>query len=106
MYTDQSGRLEEFSIRSVAKPVLDALGKAVRSPSSEALIEIVELLQTLPITSEEFALASSRIRNARRYLAEQEVAASRWEIRTLTQQIHRLSDAEAYNGRSRNRSGR
>lgn len=50
---------------------------------AESLQDLGALLETLPLTSGEFATAHNRIRNARRYLQASEPGAARYELRLL-----------------------
>ena len=51
----------------------------IRSDLTEAIL----LLETLPLSMEEFGRARNRLWNAGRYLRSAEFCAARWELRTL-----------------------
>ncbi|NLS92120.1 MAG: hypothetical protein GXX96_08060 [Planctomycetaceae bacterium] len=86
-HSDAVGPLQE-----VFRPVLTALGRVVNQVSLNRtddgeLYELQVLLETLPLSTDQFGLACVRLQNAQRYLASQEQGAARWELNTLRQQL-------------------
>ena len=59
----------------------------------DSLERIRENLESLPLATEEFDLAKSRIRNARRYLDSGETGAARYEVRMLIRGLNEHLDA-------------
>ena len=76
-------------------------GKAADNPN-EDLILIESFLDSLPLATDEYGLAQSRIRNARRYFQAHEVGAARCELRLLMCSLrHRFADRVAVEPRRR-----
>ena len=46
------------------------------------------LIETLPLSTDDFALFCSRLQNAQAYLAEAETGAAMWELETLVKRLH------------------
>jgi len=68
---------QNATIESVFRPVLSSLARLARQvhdgrDTSSDVNELRVLLETLPLSSEQFALACNRLRNAHRYLQAQE----------------------------------
>ncbi|MCZ7526575.1 MAG: hypothetical protein M5U14_09490 [Acidimicrobiia bacterium] len=59
------------------------------------LYELQVLLETLPLSTDQFGLACVRLQNAQRYLVSEEHGAARWELNTLRQQLRLQLEAEA-----------
>ena len=57
------------------------------SSGNAEMDELRGLLETLPLTTEEFGLATNRLANAHRYVKAREAGAARWELNTLRQQL-------------------
>ena len=49
----------------------------------EELVEVRNLLDSLPLATNEYATAANRLRNAHRYLTSQERGAARYELNLL-----------------------
>ena len=65
------------SLRKLAGEDLEAAGW------KERLTDAAMLLESLPLTTSEFSVATNRLNNARRYLASNEHGAARYELRLL-----------------------
>ena len=81
------------TLESVYDPVLAELEKLIRlvrsgTTSTADFNDAFFLLETLPLTSDEFGIARLRLINAKRYRDAKENGASRWEIRTVMLQLH------------------
>ena len=68
--------------------VLSSLGRLAQKiqqaqPCERELDELQMLLETLPLTSDEFGVACDRLRNAQRFLQKGEGGAARWELNAL-----------------------
>jgi hypothetical protein len=61
------------------------------------------LLETLPLSTDEFGLACNRLTNAKRYLQSSEIGAAMWELRALRQQLQNRADAQPCEPRARRR---
>jgi hypothetical protein len=61
------------------------------------------LLETLPLSADEFGLACNRLTNAKRYLQSNEPGAAMWELNALKQQLQNRADAQPYEPRARRR---
>lgn len=53
------------------------------------LMEARHLLESLPLTTSDFAVAANRIRNSLRFLVSDEPGAALWELRTLLSWLRR-----------------
>ena len=53
------------------------------------LMEARHLLESLPLTTSDFAIAANRIRNSLRFLISDEPGAALWEVRTLLTRLRR-----------------
>jgi hypothetical protein len=53
------------------------------------LMEARHLLESLPLTTSDFAVAANRIRNSLRFLVSDEPGAALWEVRTLLSWLRR-----------------
>ena len=83
---------EGSSVGAVFDAVLKTLSRLARRIVSEAgtceiLADLMISLESLPLTSEEFVLARSRMQNACRYLRSDERGAARWELNALFRQL-------------------
>ncbi len=106
MHSQQS---HATSLESVYRPVLSAISRAVQRVrhNADALNgtdELISLLETLPLSSDEFGLATVRLRNAERYLESSETGAAIWEFTTLQNQLRALAQAKTREPRRRRRS--
>ena len=86
------------SIRQEFCQVADRVEKSIRKGSSEfgELLHLADLLESLPLSTEEFNVAQNRVRNASRYLRSGERGAAQYELRMLfgsIRQTSRLADA-------------
>jgi hypothetical protein len=61
------------------------------------------LLETLPLSTDEFGLACNRLTNTKRYLQANELGAAGWELRALRQQLQNRADAQPCEPRARRR---
>jgi hypothetical protein len=60
-----------------------AVGRARDDANIQALAEAAHLLEALPLSTGEFAVASNRLGNARRYLDAGERGAAQYEVQLL-----------------------
>ena len=87
-------REEAHSLYDLFSPMLGLLGRVVEQVrggghGDEELEALRELLAGLPLTTEEFGLASTRMGNAHRYVKAHEHGAARWELNALRGQLQR-----------------
>jgi hypothetical protein len=72
------------SFRVFSQIISRAIDKLRRKIDVEdELTKAQVLLETLPLSTEEFGIAASRMRNADRYLRSQEYGAANWELIAL-----------------------
>lgn len=74
------------------QPILNALSAIMQQLGRGAFAnnstdDLQDMLESLPISTDVFGIASNRIRNARRYLASNEFGAARWELNAMRQQL-------------------
>ena len=65
---------------------------------SDDFPEVLQLLESLPMATDEFGLATNRLKNARRYLQSREPGGARWELAALLDSLrleHDAASAEA-----------
>ena len=60
--------------------------------NGDDLLEVLAMLNALPMNTSEFGLAVTRLKNARRYLVANEPGAARWELRMLLVSIRDRDD--------------
>ena len=89
---------EATTLESIFRPVITALARFVTrrqkgQDTQEQINEMSVLLETLPLSSEEFGLACNRLRKAQRYLKLSERGAAMWELTALERQITCEPDA-------------
>lgn len=94
------------TIESSFQPVLNRIALALHrlDGNTQSLDHIDDLrahLETVPMASDEFGVASNRLRNARRYLESSETGAARWELGILKQQLLRCAFANTREPRRR-----
>ena len=83
-------------IRSALEPLLQ---KSFTLTECLRLTESVgELLQTLPLPSDEYCVATNRVSNARRYFESAEAGAAKWELRMLRNQLLAHANRPVYEG--------
>ncbi len=70
---------------------------------SDDLPEVRQLLESLPMATGEFGLASNRLKNARRYLQSREPGGARWELAALLDSLRRENDVASAEPRPRKR---
>ena len=70
---------------------------------SDDFPEVRQLLESLPMATGEFGLATNRLKNARRYLQSREPGGARWELAALLDSLRRENDAEITDSRPRKR---
>ena len=85
---------EARTLRDVFAPMLALLAKLVEQMreghrGNEELEDLRALLERLPLTTEEFGLATTRMGNAHRYVKAREQGAARWELKALRGQLQR-----------------
>lgn len=93
---------------SVFRPVLTALGRLAQrlrngQDANGEVEDQRDLLETLPLSTEEFGLAVSRLANAYRFLEANEAGAARWELNAVTASLRTRAAAEAREPRPRRR---
>jgi hypothetical protein len=96
------------TLEFVYRPVLLAISRAIRRLRDQAVQsnyteELAPQLETLPLTSDDFALANARLRNAERYLRGSEAGAALWELKTLQSQLRAVSRMKTHEPRRRRR---
>ncbi|MBN2296015.1 MAG: hypothetical protein JXM70_26520 [Pirellulales bacterium] len=79
---------QRMSLDSVFRPVMSALNRLVvqlrdGQPTNGEVDDLWVLLETLPLSTDEFGLSCNRLCNAHRYLLAKEVGAARWELKEL-----------------------
>ena len=94
------------TLDSVYLPVLTALGRLFRQVNGGGSFEadfgdVMFLLETLPLASDEFGIARLRLLSAKRYRGANEIGAAAWEIRTVMQQLRGRMTAKAVEPRRR-----
>ena len=57
--------------------------------NGDDIVELQRLLEALPLSTEEFGLATNRLRNTSRYLRSQERGAARYELKMLARSLDR-----------------
>ena len=70
---------------------------------ADGLLEALEMLHALPLTSHEFGVATNRLNNARRYLFANELGAARFELQLLLGSLKNGDDQRPINRRFRKR---
>ena len=94
------------AIADVFNPVLSTLMRLIQK-ARQGVVNIGEidqledLLQTLPLASDDFGFAINRLGNAKRYLQSAETGAARWELNTLANQIRTQANAKTVEPRRR-----
>jgi hypothetical protein len=78
--------------QSVFQPVLSSLARLVqqlrRGHSTNGELENLQaLLESLPLSTQDFGLACNRLQNAQRYLHARERGAAKWELHALQQHL-------------------
>ena len=91
---------EAVSYNSVFQPVLSSLARLVQQlrqghNTNGELEDLQNLLESLPLSTQEFVLACNRLQNAQRYLKSEERGAAKWELHALQQHLRTHSKAEA-----------
>ena len=102
--TISSGSFESTfqSILSALSAITQQLGRgAIASHHAD---DLHAMLETLPISTDDFGIASNRIRNAQRYLASNELGAARWELNAMRQQLNSRATTKTNEPRRRLRS--
>lgn len=80
----QTAKTAVTVIQSLQIALLRAVQKSRRGLEiAPDIREASLLLESLPLTSDEFGLAANRLRNAHRYFTSGEFGAAAWELRTL-----------------------
>lgn len=96
------------SLDCVYQPVLSCLDQMVNDVRSGRLTvshfnDASQLLESLPLATDEFALARTRLTNACWYCCSNELGASAWEIRTLLNQLRLKAEMKTVEPRRRSR---
>jgi hypothetical protein len=99
-------KTENVTLAGLFQTVLSKLGHVAhlirqRSELTEELQQINDLLQTLPLPTDEYCVACSRLTNAWRYLQAAERGAANWELNLLRQLLRRWQESEAIEVRRR-----
>jgi len=97
------------SLQEMFAPMLKLLGRLTQQlreglSGDTELEDMRFLLETLPLTTEQFGLATNRIQNAYRYFKASERGAAKWELNALREQLRHqleLQDAEHVPNRRR-----
>ena len=77
-------------IKELINAIVRAIDKAKRGLGFAQEIDEAGLIwESLPLTTEEFGLASNRLRNANRYVMSGELGAASWELGTLRKFLSR-----------------
>ena len=97
---------ERQSLDCVYQPVLSGLSQILVDVRSGRQIiarfnVVSRLLESLPLATDEFALARTRIANACRYSCSNEPGASTWEIRHLLNQLRTIAEMKTVEPRRR-----
>lgn len=72
-----------------------------------ALIAFVRrILESIPLPSGEYSVATNRVANAERYYESAEIGAATWELRMLRNQLQSHADLPAYHSKRMNRMAR
>jgi hypothetical protein len=100
---------QAVSLQSVLLPVLASLdrllGQIGRARENEVQLGRVQiLLESLPLSTEEYGLACLRLNNAWRYLRSHERGAARWELNMLRHALRNSLERTAAEPRLRRRS--
>jgi hypothetical protein len=78
------------TVKELVNALFRAIEKAKRGLGfAQEMDEAGLLLASLPLTTEEFGLASNRLRNANRYVMSGEFGAATWELGTLRKVLSR-----------------
>lgn len=97
------------AFESVFAPVLKQAEVLLRTLETRRAVQtemedLAGLLETLPLASNEFGLACTRVSNAQRYLDSAERGAARWELDAMVRQLKSHAVAETKEPRRRLRS--
>ena len=82
------------ALHDMFRPVLDVLGK-LSSQLNEGnagdteLENLLALLQTLPLSADDFSRAATHLKNAHRYIRANESGAARWELQALRRHLQK-----------------
>lgn len=97
------------TLDSVYLPVVTALGRLFRRVTDGGSFladfdDVIFLLETLPLATDEFGIARLRLLTAKGYRSANEIGAASWEIRTVMQQLRGRMTAKAAEPRRRARA--
>ncbi len=97
---------ETTTLDRIYQPVLSELGQllaAIRTGSAigRDFYETACLLESLPLATDEFGLARTRLGNASRYWHTNERGAATWEVCTLMKQIQNKATTKTVEPRRR-----
>jgi len=109
MITEQ--KQHATSLQDMFAPMLKLLTKLTQQlreglSGNTELEDMRFLLETLPLTTEQFGLATNRIQNAYRYFKASERGAARWELDALRQQLKNQFDLQNAEHTPHRRGGR
>ena len=77
-------RHQEEIPRKALGPILETLCRAIREAThADDLIEALELLEMLPLTTGDFSVAINRLKSAQQYFTVGEQGAAKHELRLL-----------------------
>lgn len=102
----QTNNDNQVASADVFNPVLSTLMRLIQK-ARHHIVNIGELeqleilLQTLPLTCDDFGFAINRLRNSRRYLQSAELGTARWELNSLVNQIRIQANAKTVEPRRR-----
>ncbi len=99
-------KLTIATLSSVFQPVLNALAGLTKKLGGDCAVDervdhLHALMETLPLSSDDFGIACNRLGNARRYLRSNERGAARWELNALASQLRNQASAETREPRRR-----
>ena len=94
------------TVSAVFQPVLNVLTRLAIKLGSDGAVDdgvdhLQSLLETLPLSSDDFGIACNRLGNARRYLESNERGAARWELNALASQLRNQANAKTREPRRR-----
>lgn len=84
----RNATLDTLTLEKVYLPVLTAVGRLLRAIKSDRTLDCdfdraMFLLETLPLTSDEFGVAKLRLNNAKLYSSNGELGAAGWEVKAV-----------------------
>ena len=100
---------QSTTYESVFQPILGLLKRLLlevkdRTTPTSVDAELQEMLETLPLSTDDFAIAHNRMRNAQRYLDSREFGAALWELNSMNHHLQSRAFAKTCEPRRRLRS--